>query len=411
MGSGISLLTSCCNKDNKNQDLIDIDINRIHNNNNLPNINYLKSPTKITQKENYFENIIKTDIKKNKFKKNDFLTFKKRNYTQKHFNRNNLIHINTLKTLKNSRYISLAPMHILRNNTNNKFYSSYFNTLSGKLGKNSSSYYFSSGVKDKFNENFKNINTKLKLTGELFSNKKLIIYKCSLKQSMKKESNGIISFGISYTNNSIYDYILDKNIAEKIDKNKKYNNNKLFDIFLDQNEKVYMLYFMHNSSLLYYKINEKLNLDFDRDYYFIIGKIFMSIKIKNSKKLKINIEFKPENDKTKKYIFELKDLPIKIGKKDCTINIPSISGSKLQSQIVYDNGSFWYKEENSKNGETLVLKEDDYLKIKGKMNFKLEDIPFTIEETNNKIIIKEENTNINNTNVDNKEDEEEEDDD
>lgn len=411
MGSGISLLTSCCNKDNKNQDLIDIDINRIHNNNNLPNINYLKSPTKITQKENYFENIIKTDIKKNKFKKNDFLTFKKRNYTQKHFNRNNLIHINTLKTLKNSRYISLAPMHILRNNTNNKFYSSYFNTLSGKLGKNSSSYYFSSGVKDKFNENFKNINTKLKLTGELFSNKKLIIYKCSLKQSMKKESNGIISFGISYTNNSIYDYILDKNIAEKIDKNKKYNNNKLFDIFLDQNEKVYMLYFMHNSLLLYYKINEKLNLDFDRDYYFIIGKIFMSIKIKNSKKLKINIEFKPENDKTKKYIFELKDLPIKIGKKDCTINIPSISGSKLQSQIVYDNGSFWYKEENSKNGETLVLKEDDYLKIKGKMNFKLEDIPFTIEETNNKIIIKEENTNMNNTNVDNKEDEEEEDDD
>ena len=411
MGSGISLLTSCCNKDNKNQDLIDIDINRIHNNNNLPNINYLKSPTKITQKENYFENIIKTDIKKNKFKKNDFLTFKKRNYTQKHFNRNNLIHINTLKTLKNSRYISLAPMHILRNNTNNKFYSSYFNTLSGKLGKNSSSYYFSSGVKDKFNENFKNINTKLKLTGELFSNKKLIIYKCSLKQSMKKESNGIISFGISYTNNSIYDYILDKNIAEKIDKNKKYNNNKLFDIFLDQNEKVYMLYFMHNSLLLYYKINEKLNLDFDRDYYFIIGKIFMSIKIKNSKKLKINIEFKPENDKTKKYIFELKDLPIKIGKKDCTINIPSISGSKLQSQIVYDNGSFWYKEENSKNGETLVLKEDDYLKIKGKMNFKLEDIPFTIEETNNKIIIKEENTNMNNTNIDNKEDEEEEDDD
>ena len=411
MGSGISLLTSCSNKDNNNQDLIDIDINRIHNNNNLPNINYLKSPTKITQKENYFENIIKTDIKKNKFKKNDFLTFKKRNYTQKHFNRNNLIHINTLKTLKNSRYISLAPMHILRNNTNNKFYSSYFNTLSGKLGKNSSSYYFSSGVKDKFNENFKNINTKLKLTGELFSNKKLIIYKCSLKQSMKKESNGIISFGISYTNNSIYDYILDKNIAEKIDKNKKYNNNKLFDIFLDQNEKVYMLYFMHNSLLLYYKINEKLNLDFDRDYYFIIGKIFMSIKIKNSKKLKINIEFKPENDKTKKYIFELKDLPIKIGKKDCTINIPSISGSKLQSQIVYDNGSFWYKEENSKNGETLVLKEDDYLKIKGKMNFKLEDIPFTIEETNNKIIIKEENTNINNTNVDNKEDEEEEDDD
>ena len=45
------------------------------------------------------------------------------------------------------------------------------------------------------------------------------------------------------------------------------------------------------------------------------------------------------------------------------------------------------------------------------MNFKLEDIPFTIEEfTNNKHLVKEENTNINLTNIDNKEYEEEEDD-
>ena len=82
-------------------------------------------------------------------------------------------------------------MNIFRINTSNKFYNSNFNTLSGKIGKNSSSFYFSSGVKDIFNElNFKNINTKLKLTGELFSNKKLIIDKCSLNSSMKKESNG-----------------------------------------------------------------------------------------------------------------------------------------------------------------------------------------------------------------------------
>ena len=132
MGSGISFMTSCCNKNN--QELLDVDITKM--NYNMPNINYLKTPSKFSQKENYFENIIKTDIKKNKFNKNDFLTFKKRNYTQKHFKRNNnFIHINTLKTLKNSRFISLGKMSILRNNTSNKFYNSYFNTLSGKLGK------------------------------------------------------------------------------------------------------------------------------------------------------------------------------------------------------------------------------------------------------------------------------------
>ena len=411
MGSGISFMTSCCNKNN--QELLDVDITKM--NYNTPNINYLKTPSKFSQKENYFENIIKTDIKKNKFNKNDFLTFKKRNYTQKHFKRNNnFIHINTLKTLKNSRFISLGKMSILRNNTSNKFYNSYFNTLSGKLGKNSSSFYFSSGVKDIFNElNSKNINinTKLKLTGELFSNKKLIIDKCSLKSSMKKESNGIISFGISYTNDSIFDYILDKHTAEKIDKNKKNNNSKIFEIFLDMNEKIYVLYFIHNSFLLYYKINEKLNLDFDKDYYIIIGKIFMSIKIKNSKKLKINIEIKAENEKKKKYSFELKDLPIKIGKENCSINIPKLSTSKIHSCINYENGSFWYKDESSKNGSTLVIKEDDFLKLKGKMNFKLEDIPFTIEEINKQLSIKEENTNERNTINDNKEDDEDGDDD
>lgn len=411
MGIGISFMTSCCNKNNNNQELIDIDINRISN--NMPNINYLKTPTKFSQKENYFENIIKDDIKNNKFDKNDFLTYKKRNYTQKHFKRNNnLIHINTLKTLKNNRYISLGKVNIFRINTSNKFYNSYFNTLSGKIGKNSSSFYFSSGVKDIFNElNFKNINTKLKLTGELFSNKKLIIDKCSLNSSMKKESNGIISFGISYTNNSLYDYILDKHTAEKLDKNKKYNNSKIFEIFLDTNEKIYVLYFIHNSFLLYYKINEKLNLDFDKDYYIIIGKIFMFIKIKNSKKLKINIEIKAENEKKKKHTFELKDIPIKIGKENCTINIPKLSISKIHSCIYYENGSFWYKDENSKNGSTLVIKEDDYLKLKGKMNFKLEDVPFTIEEINKKLSIKEENTNEHNTIIDNKEDDEDGDDD
>ena len=108
----------------------------------------------------------------------------------------------------------------------------------------------------------------------------------------------------------------------------------------------------------------------------------MTINIINSKKLKIHIEVKYENEKTKKFSFEFKDIPIKIGKENCDINIPKSTISKMHCLIEYDKFNFWFKDENSKNGSTLVIKEDDFLKIEGKMNFKLEDIPFTIEEMN-----------------------------
>jgi len=61
---------------------------------------------------------------------------------------------------------------------------------------------------------------------------------------------------------------------------------------------------------------------------------------------------------------------------------------------------FFYKDENSTNGSTLLIKEDDFLKLKGIMNFKLEDIPFTIKESNGNI--------ENEINVDNDEEEEDE---
>ena len=43
---------------------------------------------------------------------------------------------------------------------------------------------------------------------------------------------------------------------------------------------------------------------------------------------------------------------------------------------------FFYKDENSTNGSTLLIKEDDFLKLRGKMSFKLEDMAFNIREIN-----------------------------
>ena len=132
MGNGITYFMNCC--DNKDKSGKDVEINRI--NSKINNIKDFNSPTKETQKDiNNFENLMKTDIKKNKYRKNDFITFKKRNFTQKYSNRSNLmrnqnIHLfnNTFQILKNNQFISLTNMNLFRINSNNRNHSSNFNT-------------------------------------------------------------------------------------------------------------------------------------------------------------------------------------------------------------------------------------------------------------------------------------------
>lgn len=208
------------------------------------------------------------------------------------------------------------------------------------------------------------IKTRLKLTGELFANKTLEIDKFGLKRSLKKKLDGIISFGIKGQDelglNNKYDYIFEPSVVQKINKKRKHDDGKVFDILLDKREKVFVLFYSHPSLLLYYKITNKLNLECDKDYYLILGTIFLSINIKKSLKVKINIEVELENEKSQKYSFEIKDLPIKIGRSHCNINIPKPSVSKLHSSIDYENDNFFYKDENSTNGSTLLIKEDDF---------------------------------------------------
>ena len=76
-------------------------------------------------------------------------------------------------------------------------------------------------------------------------------------------------------------------------------------------------------------------------------------------------------------------MPIKIGRINCNINIERYSISKIHSFIYFSNGIFSYKDNKSTNGSSLLIREDDYIKIKGEMNFKLENIPFKIKEIPN----------------------------
>ena len=406
MGNGIPF-NICCS--NHNNNIKDIDINKV--NSNVNTIKDISSPEK--EMNNKYDDMTKTDIKGNKFQPNNFNTFRKRNLTQggpkrknSDFVQNQNISLfnNTFQILKNNQYISFSNMNIFKNNLNNHMFNSYFNS---QLGKNSSFYF--SGVNDKFDSNFKKIKTRLKISGELFSNKTLEIDKFGLKRSLKKRLDGIISFGIkamdeSPTNNK-YDYIFEQNVVTKINKKRKHNPGKVFDILLDKKEKRFVLFYTHPTLLLYYKINNKLALEYDKDHYLILGSIFLSINIKKSLKIKINIEIELENEKSQKYTFEIKDLPIKIGRSNCNINIPKPSVSKLHSSIDYENDTFFYKDEKSTNGSTLLIKEDDFLKLKGKMSFKLEDMSFNVNEINEN---SEKDIKIDN---DNEEEEEEEDED
>ena len=144
----------------------------------------------------------------------------------------------------------------------------------------------------------------MKITGELFANKTLEIDKYGLKRSLKKKLDGIVSFGIKVqgesSTNYKYDYIFEPKVVEKINKKRKHNAGKVFDILLDKNEKRFVLFYTHPSLLLYYKINNKLNLECDKDYYLILGSIFLSINIKKSLKIKINIEIELKKKKEKK---------------------------------------------------------------------------------------------------------------
>ena len=107
------------------------------------------------------------------------------------------------------------------------------------------------------------------------------------------------------------------------------------------------------------------------------------ISFKNRKKKDYKICIKIDNNiNSKKYYFSKENIPIYIGRANCTIDIDSRSLSKLHCFINYslDDENFYFNDNNSTNGSILLVKEGDSIPIKGKMKFKLDDTTFWIEE-------------------------------
>ena len=393
MGNGVLFNMMCCNAD-KADESEDIDINKNAKEKNIINSKDDNSDDKNIINEEINKVNIKNNYKSIKTQYNQYSDKKKinnNNGSASNIDPNISLYNNTFQILNNTQqFISISNKinlfkNNLVNNNNNQAYKSFFNS---KIDLKNSSILNVSKIHSNIEDLFQlNVKTKLILSGELFLNDIIEIDKFGMKNGLRKKHDGVAIFGIKNNKEnskiSIYDYLID---IKQDENHKKSKTGKVFEIFLDKKQKVYILYFSHNSLLLYYKINKSLFFDIDKEYYLILGDIFLTIGVKKSSSSNekvINIQVDIEDDKPKKYSFERKDIPIKIGRVNSNINIPKPSISKAHGIIDISNNIFFYNDLKSTNGSTLLLKEDDILKIKGEMNFKLDDISFKIKEIEN----------------------------
>ena len=229
---------------------------------------------------------------------------------------------------------------------------------------------------------------KLLLSGELIFWKELIISSNGIKNSLRKEKNDHVFFGVKNILNKkgdAYNDIIINFFYQEQDKNIiETKTGRVFDIFYNKKLKEYILHFLHANLILYCKINNFVYFVLGKYYYFLLGNIFVSLNVKKTSPLEriINVQVEVENNKPLQYTFKQNQAPIKIGRNNCEINIFNSSISKNHGIIEYSKNmqTFYYRDLGSTNGSTLIIKEGDTLKIKGEMNFKLEDVPFKIQE-------------------------------
>ena len=237
-------------------------------------------------------------------------------------------------------------------------------------------------------------NSKLLLSGELFFGKTIIINDCGMINSKRNKQDGYTVFGLTNSvdilGNLNSDFIINfKRDTEQIG-HIETDSGKVFEIKFNKKKKEYILFFINPFLYLYYKINNFLYFYQGIDYFLFVGKIFIFVKIeKNGNEQIINIQIDNTNENIKnvneinqKFSFSENQMPIRIGRMNCDINITEQCISKVHGIIEFSkiNQIFYYKNMSSSNGTTLLIRKGDFLKIKGEMNFKLEDVTFKIQE-------------------------------
>ena len=245
---------------------------------------------------------------------------------------------------------------------------------------------FISENQEKKKENF----SKLLLTGDLFYGKEIIITDTGMVGSKRKKKDGFTVFGlknsVDHSGHLNNDFIINFNKSFDEIGNFETETGKVFEIIFNKKKKEYTLYFINPFLYLFYKINNFVYFYPGREYFIFVGKIFLSINVENQEKeqiINVQVDNTYENkENQQKYSFSQNKYIITIGRGNCDIMIPEKFISKIHGIIEFSkiNQKFYYKDMNSTNGTTLLIKKDDSLRIKGEMNFKLEDVTFRIQE-------------------------------
>ena len=367
--------------------------NILNNSNNSNNINNILNTTNnITNNNILIENLSNKNIINNNFNNNKSVE-KAKNYK-----------IPNLTPLKKriiySNSISHNYMNIKKAINNNFESKKNFGSIISKSKKSRNNIsnngsiltlnnlILTNQIQNTQEEKINEIGSKLLVSGELIFWKELIISTNGIKYSLRKEKNDHVFFGVKNILNkageSYNDLIInffyqdqDKNIIET-------KTGRVFEIFYNKKIKEYILHFLHPNLILYSKINNFVYFIIGKDYYFLLGNIFVSIIVKKTSPIErtITMQVEVENDKPLEYSFNQNQVPIKIGRNKSEVNIFNSSISKNHGIIEYSKNmeTFYYKDLGSTNGSTLIIKDGDILKIKGEMNFKLENVPFKIQE-------------------------------
>ena len=235
------------------------------------------------------------------------------------------------------------------------------------------------------------VGPKILLSGELFFGKEIIITTNGMINGLRQKNDGLTFFGLNnitdYRGTYYNDFVINFHIENDEFKSKsKSSTGRVFNLSFQKKTKDFCLYMIHDSIIIYYEINNYVYFNNDKDYYLLLGNIFVTVITKKNNNennpKEIEVEIENENGDNEVFNFTQNDVPITIGRSDCKICIPKPSISKIHGIIDFSKecNLFYYKDSGSTNGSILLVKEDDYLKIKGEMNFKLENIPFKIME-------------------------------
>ena len=239
------------------------------------------------------------------------------------------------------------------------------------------------------NQEIKETGSKLLLSGELFFWNQIVINIHGLKDSLRKKNDDFVYFGLKktkdYKGDFFNDYIINYNYQPDENDVLDSNTGRVFQIYYNKKIKDYILYFLNRNIILYYKINNFIYFDINKEYYLILGNVFMTINVKRQTPVEkvIHVQIETENNENpQKKSFSQNQVPIKIGRSNCEITINKTCVSKLHGIINFSVNSqmFYYKDTGSTNGTTLLIRENDNIRLKGEMNFKLDDVPFKIQE-------------------------------